>query len=95
MGQNFSKARDLHHYSIRGKHYNFVVPNINGMTTGSTTFYFNAKDWNSLPIPLISIKNFQSFKSGVKEFIFNRCTIGMYIQIIFVSNECPKEFISF
>jgi hypothetical protein len=48
MGQNFSKARDLHHHSTRGKQYNFVVPNANGMT--STTFYFNAiKDWNSLP----------------------------------------------
>ena len=51
MGQNFSKARDLRHHSARGKHYNFVVPNVNGTT--STTFYFNAiKDWNSLPIPL-------------------------------------------
>jgi hypothetical protein len=39
----------------------------------STHFYFNAiKDWNSLPIPLKSTKNFRSFKSGVKEFIFNR-----------------------
>ena len=36
MGQNFSKARDLHHHSIRDKQYNFVVPNANGMT--STTF---------------------------------------------------------
>jgi hypothetical protein len=72
MGQNFSKARDLHHHPTRGKHYNFVVPNVNGVT--STTFYYNAiKDWNSLPIPLKSTKNFQSFKSGVKEFIFNRC----------------------
>ena len=53
MGQHFSKARDLHHHSTRGKHYNCVVPNVNGMT--STTFYFNAiKDWNSLPIPLKS-----------------------------------------
>jgi hypothetical protein len=71
-GHNFNKARDLHHHSTRGKHYNFVVPNVNGMT--STTFYFNAiKDWNSLPIPLKSTKIFQSFKSGVKEFIINRC----------------------
>ena len=44
MGQNFSKARDFHHHSTRGKHYNSVVPNVNGMT--STTFYF-FKDWNS------------------------------------------------
>jgi predicted ATPase len=44
MGQNFSKARDLHHHSTRGKHYNSVVSNVNGMT--STTFYF-FKDWNS------------------------------------------------
>jgi hypothetical protein len=44
MGQNFSKARDLHHHSTRGKHYNSVVPNVNGMT--STTFYL-FKDWNS------------------------------------------------
>ena len=40
MRHNFSKARDLHHYSTRGKHYNCVVPNVNEMT--STTFYFNA-----------------------------------------------------
>jgi pterin-4a-carbinolamine dehydratase len=40
MGQNFSKARDLHHHPTRGKHYKCVVPNINGMT--STTFYDNA-----------------------------------------------------
>ena len=65
MGHNFSKARDLHHHPTRGKHYNCVVLNVNGMT--STTFHFNAiKDWNSLPIPLKITKNFQSFKSGVK-----------------------------
>ena len=77
MGQNFSKWRDLHHHSTRGKHYNFVVPNVNGMT--STTFYFNAiKDWNSLPVPLKSTKNFQLFKSCLKEFIFNRCRQGFH-----------------
>ena len=36
MGQHFSEARNLHHHSTRGKHYNVVVPNVNGMT--STTF---------------------------------------------------------
>ena len=53
MGHNFSEARHLHHHSTRGKHYNVVVPNVNGIT--STAFYFNAiKDMNSLSIPLIS-----------------------------------------
>ena len=60
----------------------------------SATFYFNAiKDWNSLPIPLESTKNFQSFKYDVKEFIFNHCR-DVYSNY-FCLYECPKEFISF
>ena len=67
--QHFSKARDLHHHSTRGKYFFFLVPNVNGLT--STTFYCKAiKDSNSLLIPLKSTKNFQSF---IKEFIFNWC----------------------
>ena len=57
MGQHFSEARNVHHHSTIGKHYNVVMPNVNGMS--STTFYFSAiKDMNSLPIPRKSTKIF-------------------------------------
>ncbi len=52
---NFNKNRDRGQHT-RGRHGNFVVPNVKG--TEGNTFYFNAiKYWNKLPIEVKTCEN--------------------------------------
>ena len=68
MYQNFTKLRHCHNYTTRNSEYNFWIPPIKGQQ--KDTFFYNAiKDWNALPNDIKSNKNFNNFKSNVKEYL--------------------------
>ncbi len=71
---HFTKTSQLHSHNTRGSNYNFVIPQVNTVT--SKTFYYNAiKDWNALPEEIQSMRNRASFKKSVKKYLFDRAQI--------------------
>lgn len=70
---NFIKISQVHSHNTRGSDLNFKIPKINTVTSGS--FYYNAiKEWNALPSELRQIRIKDSFKSALKQHLFNRAS---------------------
>ena len=66
MREKFSKLSDTESRTCtRASSNNFFLPRVRGQ--GINTFYFTAiKDWNSLPVSIKEIQNFENFKTRVK-----------------------------
>ena len=65
MSEHFVKVSNIHSRNTRGSAENFVVPSVS--CVAATTFYYNAiKNWNSLPLDVITKCNFNSFKGAAK-----------------------------
>jgi len=73
LKDNFIKITEVHSHNTRGSDFNFKVPKINTITSG--TFYYNAiKEWNSLPPELRAIESKETFKSSLKCYLFDRAS---------------------
>ena len=66
LKEKFHKLSDTEsRICTRASTNNFFLPRVSGQ--GINTFYFSAiKDWNSLPVSIKEIQNFETFKTRVK-----------------------------
>ena len=66
MKEKFHKLSDTESRTCtRASTNDFFLPRVSGQ--GINTFYFSAiKDWNSLPVSIKEIQNFETFKTRVK-----------------------------
>ena len=82
LKENFTKVRECHNYCTRTSQHNFFVPAVNNHQ--ALTFYYNGiLDWNALPSHLKSIINTATFKSEVKEHLFNKMKLDSEASFIF------------
>ena len=68
MKLNFTRVEDVHRYSTRFAAFNFHVSRVQGVGT-KTFFYSGIKEWNSLPVSIRNVNNYQSFKFKVKQHL--------------------------
>jgi hypothetical protein len=80
MHKNFKRNISL--YGTRSSKSNFYIPPIKGGKS-TTFFYSGIKDWNSLPDPIKSCNNKNSFKFNVKIFLMGGLGSSFHSEFIF------------